>query len=178
MKGDVESITLPDANIMDMGDTVGFESARAAATVKYADRLAEEDLEGMYAGRFVGDGATDEAVPLAAIGLWHLWSENGRNAAYRDLVGSWGAEMTALTPDEVEEVTPAEPEGGDAFTEAALARMKTMFGEMDIVDDDDKIAGIDLADLIAASSDVVSVKDGRQCRDSDPGGTDRTAGCT
>ena len=40
-------------------------------------------------------------------------------------------------------------------------------GEMDIVDNvvvddvvDDKIAGIDLADLIAASSDVVSVKDG------------------
>ena len=32
--------------------------------------------------------------------------------------------MTALTPDEVEEVTPTEPEGGDAFTEAALARMK------------------------------------------------------
>ena len=26
-EGDVESIALPDTNIMDMGDTVGFESA-------------------------------------------------------------------------------------------------------------------------------------------------------
>ena len=84
----------------------------------------------MYAGRFVGDGATDEDVPLAAIGLWHVWTETGTsNAAYRDLVGSWGAELTALTPDEEEEVTPAEPEGGDAFTDAALARMKTTFGD-------------------------------------------------
>ena len=62
-----------------------------------------------------------------------------------------------VTPDEVEEVTPAEPEGGDAFTDAALARMKTIFGEDAI---GDEIEGIDLADLIAASSDVVSVKDG------------------
>ena len=118
-----------------MGDTVGFEATRAASTVKYVDRLEEEDLEGAYGGRFVGDGATDEDVPLAAIGLWHLWTENGSNAAYRDLVGSWGAELTALTPDEEEEVTPAEPEGGDAFSDAALARMKVMFGEMDIVDE-------------------------------------------
>ena len=139
-EGDVESITLPDANIMDMGDTVGFESARAASTVKYVDRLEEEDLDGMYAGRFVGDGATDEDVPLAAIGLWHLCDrkDDSSNAAYRDLVGSWGAELSALTPDEVKEVTPAEPEGGDAFTEAALARMKTTFGE-DAVED--KIGG-------------------------------------
>ena len=156
-EGDVESIALPETNIMDMGDTVGFESAREPSTVKYVDRLDEEELDVMYAGRFVGDGATDEDVPLAAIGLWHLWTAGTSNAAYRDLVGSWGAEMTALTPDEEEEVTPAEPEGGDAFTEAALARMKAMFGEMDI---GDEIAGIDLSDLIAASSDVVSVKDG------------------
>ena len=73
-EGDVESITLPEADIMDMGDTVGFKSARADSTVKYVDRLEEEDLDGMYAGRFVGDGATDEDVPLAAIGLWHLWT--------------------------------------------------------------------------------------------------------
>ena len=157
-EGDVESITLPDTNIMDQGDTVGFKSLRADSTVKYVDRLEEEDLEGMYAGRFVGDGATDEDVPLAAIGLWHLWTENGSNAAYRDLVGSWGAELSAVTPDE--EPTPGPPEGGDAFSDAALARMKVMFGEMDIVDDKDKIEGIALADLIAASGDVESVKDG------------------
>ena len=123
-EGDVESIALPETNIMDMGDTVGFKSAREGSTVKYADRLDEEELDVQYAGRFVGDGATDEDVPLAAIGLWHVWTAGTSNAAYRDLVGSWGAEMTALTPDEEEEVTPAEPEGGDAFTEAALARMK------------------------------------------------------
>ena len=100
-EGDVESIALPEADIMDMGDTVGFKSARADSTVKYVDRLEEEELDGMYAGRFVGDGATDEDVPLAAIGLWHLWTEGTSNAAYRDLVGSWGAELTAVTPDEV-----------------------------------------------------------------------------
>ena len=95
----------------------------------------------MYAGRFVGDGATDEDVPLAAIGLWHLWTENSSNAAYRDLVGSWGAELSAVTPDEVP--TPGPPEGGDAFSDAALARMKVMFGEMDIVDGKDKILNND-----------------------------------
>ena len=172
-EGDVESITLPDAKIMDKGDTVGFKGSRAPsnATVKYVDRLEEEDLEGEYAGRFVGDGATDEDVPLAAIGLWHLWTENGSNAAYRDLVGSWGAELSAVTPDEVP--TPGPPEGGDAFSDAALARMKVMFGEGPIVDSKDKILnnGIDddgmdrkgifaLADLIAASGDVESLKDG------------------
>ena len=160
------------------GDTVGFKSARADSTVKYVDRLEEEDLDGMYAGRFVGDGATDEDVPLAAIGLWHLWTENGSNAAYRDLVGSWGAELSAVTPDEVKEVTPGPPEGGDAFSDAALARMKVMFGEGPIVDSKDKILnngiandGMDrkgifaLADLIAASGDVESLKRRRQCRD-------------
>ncbi len=156
-EGDVESITLPDADIMDSGDTVDFEAARAASTVKYVDRLEEEDLEGNYVGRFVGDGATDEDAALAAIGLWQLWTENGSNAAYRDLVGSWGAELTAVTPDEVVVPTPTEPEGGDAFSDAALARMRVTFGETAI---GDEIEGIDLVDLIAASGDVQSLKDG------------------
>ena len=71
---------------MDSGDTVGFKSARAGSTVKYVDRLEEEDLDGMYAGRFVGDGATDEDVPLAAIGLWHLWT--AKRWQQRSLQGS------------------------------------------------------------------------------------------
>ena len=162
-EGDVESIELPDTAIMDSGDTVGFKSDRADSTVKYVDRLEEEDLDGMYAGNFVGDGATDEDVPLAAIGLWHLWTGNSSNAAYRDLVGSWGAELSAVTPDEA---PPVHTEEGDAFSNAALARMKTIFGGDAIVGDKGKILNkeqkgiVALADLIAAPGDVESLKDG------------------
>ena len=181
-EGDVESIELPEADIMDSGDTVGFKSARADSTVKYVDRLEEEDLDGMYAGRFVGDGATDEDVPLAAIGLWHLWTAGTSNAAYRDLVGSWGAELTAVTPDEAPDL---HTEGGDAFSDATLARMNTIFGEDAIIDSKGRIAisrsidedngsitilkdesgknprvSILLADLIAAPGEVESIKQG------------------
>ena len=53
-EGDVESITLPDAKIMDKGDTVGFKGTRAASTVKYVDRLEEEDLDGDVRWPFCG----------------------------------------------------------------------------------------------------------------------------
>ena len=166
-EGDVESIELPDTDIMDSGDTVGFKSGRADSTVKYADRLEEEDLYGAYEGNFVGDGATDEDVPLAAIGLWHLWTEDSSNAAYRDLVGSWGAELSAVTPDEA---PPVHTEEGDAFSNAALARMRTIFDGGPIVKKgkilNNKSEGpeqkgiVALADLIAAPGDVKLLKDG------------------
>ena len=44
-EGDVESIALPETNIMDMGDTVGFKSTRDPSAVKYVDRLDEEELD-------------------------------------------------------------------------------------------------------------------------------------
>ena len=53
-EGDVESIALPKTDIMDMGDTVGFESDREASTVKYVDRLDEEELEGDVRWPFCG----------------------------------------------------------------------------------------------------------------------------